>query len=173
MGKDESASGTSTDGCVFSMQVYHSLVCTSCFDPQHVTFFWRGGLQDKITAALVMQIWFGKWVQVMVFSLVWCVPNPLGTHSSNMLPHKYCWPLHTVFAANVKTSINLMLPAVYRDIQRVCKHCKRYDTKTYTHYQEFFFVYSRIHGPFLSQNQRRVSALQNGSFHRSCSFAHS
>lgn len=46
-------------------------------------FSTRVDLRDNITVPLVMQMWFGKWAQVMVSSLVWCVfSNLLGTHRS-------------------------------------------------------------------------------------------
>lgn len=80
-------------------------------------------LRDK-TAPLIMQICFGKWVQVMVFSLVWCVPQSTGnTHFQHAFPQRCETNLqlttHTVFAAHVYASIEKpKYLFCYRYIQR-------------------------------------------------------
>lgn len=59
-------------------------------------------LHDKTTAPLVMQIWFGKWVQVMVFSLVWCIPQSTGnTQFQHAFPQKRESNLHLTTANSI------------------------------------------------------------------------
>lgn len=88
----------STDGHMFSVWEDHSLVCISCVDLQHVSVWFcvlskkkkSRALQDKTTAPVIMQICFGKWVQVVVFSLVWCVPQSTGnTQFQQALPQRW------------------------------------------------------------------------------------